>query len=178
MEFLADYWVLLLALLAVLWFLLANRSQQKATYPYRKKSAIMSPNEQEFYHALLRASGDDFDVFAMVRLADVISVAKGAPQRQSWQGRINSKHIDFLLCDRDTQEAVLAIEVDDRSHQRRDRQERDYFVDRAFDAALLPLMRVEATRSYSSIELKSAIQRELQRKRPAKLPSERRVKVG
>ena len=178
MELLQQYWFAVLPAVGVLWYLITQVGTGSRTYPYRKKAAVMTRNEQEFYRALLRAAGTSFDVFGMVRMADLLEVEKGTAKRQTWQNRINCKHIDFVLCDPQTQEAILAIEVDDRSHEKRERQERDYFVDRAFDAADLPLLRVRATRSYSAKELKRAIQNELKSRRSNKLPSERRVEVG
>lgn len=176
MDLLAAYWpVLVAAVLAIVWLL--RRSVGEAAYPYRKKAAIMTRNEQEFYRALRRAVGNQYDVFGMVRIADLLSV-ESVTKRQSWQNRINCKHVDFVLCDVESQEAILAIEVDDRSHQRQDRQDRDYFVDRAFAAAELPLLRVQATRSYSARELGKAIHEMLNAKPTKKLASERRVKIG
>lgn len=177
MDLLRDYWVALLPLLGVLWYMLTSVNPGTREYPYQRRDAFMTGNERDFYHALLRAAGDDYDIFGMVRIADLLTVAPGTQKRMTWQNRINGKHIDFVLCDRKNQEPLLAIEVDDRSHLRRDRQERDYFVDRAFDAASFPLLRVTATRRYSAKELKAAIAEELRGKPSRKLASERRVKL-
>ena len=178
LQLLQEYWIAIVPAVGILWYLLTRIGGGSRDYPYRKKPSIMSRNEQAFYRALLRAANEQYDVFGMVRIADLLEVETGTAKRQSWQNRINCKHIDFVLCDQDSQEPILAIEVDDRSHQRRDRQERDYFVDRAFEAADLPLLRIEATRNYSAKELRKAISATLQAKRSRKLPSERRVQVG
>ena len=42
--------------------------------------------------------------------------------------KIRSKHIDFALADDDTN-IIALIELDDSSHKRQDRVERDIFVD-------------------------------------------------
>ena len=178
MELLQQYWVFLIPFVGVLWFLLTRVGSGSRTYPYEKKSSILTRNEQDFYQALQRAVGKEYAVFGMVRIADVLSVRRdGVAKRQSWQSRINCKHIDFLLCEVENQEPVLAIEVDDRSHQRKDRIERDHFVDRAFADAGLPLLRVQATRSYSARDLREAIA-ETMDSAGNKLASERRVRVG
>jgi len=178
MDLLRDYWIVAVPFVGVLWYLLTRLNPGANQYPYRKRESVMSGNERDFYEALLRAVGNDFDVFGMVRMADLLVVETGVAKRMSWQNRINCKHIDFVLCDRQTQEPLLAIEVDDRSHQRKDRQDRDYFVDRAFEAANLPLLRVTATRKYSAKDLKVAIEGEFRRKPSRQLASERRVNVG
>ena len=178
MELVEQYWIAAVVGVGLLGYLLRRLYAGERQFPYAKKPAIMTANERAFYRALIRAVNDNHDIFAMVRIADLLAVQPNTPKRQSWQNRINCKHIDFVLCDGETQQPVLAIEVDDRSHQRRDRQERDYFVDRAFDAAGLPLLRIEATRSYAARDLHAAIQETLNARKNRKLASQRRVVVG
>jgi hypothetical protein len=105
-----------------------------------------------FYSALRRAVGTRFTVALKVRLADIITC-----QREAWPigyGRlIAQKHIDFLVCDTESLRILLALEVDDRSHERPDRRLRDLFVDRALKAAGIPLVRVRAAASYDPREI-------------------------
>jgi very-short-patch-repair endonuclease len=54
------------------------------------------------------------------------------------------KSVDFVICHRSTLDPVMAIEVDDRSHQAPARRRRDAFVDKLFAEVGLPLMRVKA----------------------------------
>ena len=42
--------------------------------------------------------------------------------------KVSSKHVDFLICDKDLHIKCI-IELDDNSHNQKDRQERDTFVD-------------------------------------------------
>jgi hypothetical protein len=118
-----------------------------AVFPYRALPSLVSENEMLFYTALRRAVGTRFTVALKVRLADVITC-----QREAWSmgyGRlIAQKHIDFLVCDPESLRILLALEVDDRSHERPDRRHRDLFVDRALRAAGVPLVRVRAAASY------------------------------
>ena len=44
---------------------------------------------------------------------------------QAWRNRIHAKHIDFVLCDPGNLQPILCIELDDPSHNRPDRIERD-----------------------------------------------------
>lgn len=63
-----------------------------------------------------------------VRLLDIVEPRRGEPDYMSLLGRVKSKHVDFVICAPDLRiKAVL--ELDDNSHNRRDRQERDEFVD-------------------------------------------------
>jgi hypothetical protein len=67
--------------------------------------------------------------------------------------RIDRKPVDFLLCNPKTMRPLLGIELDDASHQRRDRERRDLFVEQAFAAAKLPLARVAVQAEYNAREL-------------------------
>ena len=56
---------------------------------------------------------------------------------------------------------VLAIELDDTSHQRKPRQTRDELVDQAFAAAGLPILHVKCRQAYAPEELRQQIRHEL-----------------
>ena len=63
---------------------------------------------------------------------------------QDWKfafRHINGKSVDYVLCDRSTLTPVYAIELDDFTHSRSDRIERDSEVERIFRQAQLPLVR-------------------------------------
>ncbi len=93
----------------------------------------------------------------MVRIADLIRVEKGSANGRKWLNKILSKHIDFVLCDPRSLEPVVCIELDDDSHNRPDRIERDKFVNDAFDAADLPLLRIPVESSYNAREVRDLI---------------------
>jgi hypothetical protein len=59
-------------------------------------------------------------------------------------------HVDFLLCDPTSLQPVAAIELDDKSHQRKSAQERDAVKDAVFATAGLPLERVVVSRGYDT----------------------------
>lgn len=89
-----------------------------------------------------------------VSLGDLFDADTGSrSQDRSYRNRIDRKHVDFLLCDPRTVRPILGIELDDRSHQRPDRQERDALVESVFAAAGLPLARVPVRYSYNRREL-------------------------
>lgn len=113
--------------------------------------------ERSFYEALRLAVNEELHIFAKVRLCDLVDIPKGTEKRQSHFNRIQSKHVDFVLCDRRDVCPVLAIELDDSSHQRAARQSRDHFVESALEAAGLPLLRIRAARGYSVPEIASQI---------------------
>lgn len=115
--------------------------------PYRTRDDFLSPAERSFFGVLCQALGERAVVFAKVRVADLLYVPKG-PGSIGHENRIRSKHVDFVLCAPDTLRPVAAIELDDASHGRPDRAERDEFLRQAFAAASLPLVRFAAKRQY------------------------------
>ena len=125
--------------------------------PYEKRNSLLTESELAFFRSLQEAAGGNWGIFAMVRLADLIQVRSQTPKPQPWRNRIHAKHIDFVLCDHGTMEAKLAIELDDRSHDRPDRIRRDQFVEDALAAASLPLLRVKVAESYDSDRLRRSI---------------------
>ena len=57
---------------------------------------------------------------------------------------------------------MLAIALDDASHDRKDRQDRDGFVDSALAAAGLPILHVKASARYDANAVRAAIDGKLQ----------------
>jgi len=149
MEILLNYWPLLILALVVLAIVgLLQQMRVQPPRPYQRRGSLLTKAELRFLRALEICLQEQWRIFAMVRLADLLLVSDQIPARQSWQNKINGKHIDFVLCDPDDLTVVLAIELDDPSHHRPDRQERDRFVDQAFLSADLPLLRVPVQSAY------------------------------
>lgn len=91
---------------------------------------ILTNREYEFYKKLKPLADEcGLSIYTKVRLADLVE-PKPKSENPLWMecfNKIKAKHIDFALADDDTNIIVL-IELDDRSHERPDRIERDDFV--------------------------------------------------
>lgn len=148
-----------LALAALILFGLARFFPGKAAeiYPYQLRPHLLTAAERAFFAVLQEAVGGRCLVFAQVRVADVVQVIKGTPQWGTYFNRIKSKHVDFLLCDARTVAPLAAIELDDSTHDRPERQARDRFMDRVFQAADLPLLHVPVQRVYAVTELQTLL---------------------
>lgn len=129
-----------------------------AELPYQRKESLLTPAELSFYHCLKQTVGNKLDIFAQVRVADVLEVTADRSKRQSFFNRISGKHFDFLLCHPKTSMIILAIELDDSSHKRKDRKERDSFLNQACEDANLVLLRFPVAPSYDVKELKTSLQ--------------------
>lgn len=124
----------------------SERDKKNEAYQYSKRYYFFTKNELYFYRALLPiATQMNLTVFAKPRLADIIEPKKGAGNRDACFTRIKSKHIDFLLCEQLQIKPVLAIELDDSSHDVPKRIERDKFVDHAMKSAGLPILHVRSS---------------------------------
>ena len=123
--------------------------------PYAKRKYFFSAAERSFYEVLRRLL-PDHTVFAKVRLVDVVRVTKESSSWRSDLNRIDRKHLDFVLCDRDLA-PVLAVELDDSSHDQSDRAERDEFVDQVLAAAKFPIVHIRAQRGYQLDELRETL---------------------
>lgn len=136
--------------------------------PYVPAPALLTAAERNFFFVLRQAVAADFQLFAKVRLGDIIQVRSGVAgkRRMAALGRIASKHADFVLCDPRSFAASLVIELDDRSHSLPARQKRDQFFDAALKVAAVPVLRVPARRSYAPDEIRRLVQDALSERSP------------
>ncbi len=121
--------------------------------PYARRNYFFSAAERSFYEVIRRLL-PQHTVFAKVGLSDVIRVAKGTRSWRSYRNKIDRKHLDFVICDADLA-PVVAVELDDSSHDAEERRERDEFVDLALAAAGLTIIHVRAQRGYQLDELRA-----------------------
>jgi len=110
-------------------------------YSYSTKDLVMSRTEAEFFKKLNLIVDERYFVFPQVHLSTLFDHrVKGQDWRIAFR-HINGKSVDFVLCDKVTLQPMYAIELDDFTHNRRDRVERDLEVERIFREAQLPLVR-------------------------------------
>lgn len=153
-------WLILLALLVlVVLVILAKRGGPRDEFSYEKNEPLFSPAERSFFGVLSQAVEDRAVVFGKVRVADVLRPPKGIG-RSSWQkafNRISSKHFDYVICAPDTLSVLAVIELDDKSHSKGKRADRDRFLERASSAAGLPLHRFKAAATYNISQVRGVL---------------------
>ncbi len=112
--------VFILAFLALLLKLALTR--KFTNFKYKSLGKLFSAAEHSFFLVLKQAlSDDDYEIFAKVRIADVLTPESGL-SRKNWNVafyRITSKHFDYVLCSKDTLAVVAVIELDNQSHNLR-----------------------------------------------------------
>jgi hypothetical protein len=151
--------IFLLAILVVLAVLASILKKRGAKHPvevaYQARQELFSPAERSFFGVLEQAVAGSYRVLGKVRLGDLVQPAKGLStgKRTGAWNRIHQKHVDFVLCQPDTLAVVGVVELDDASHRRKDRVERDEFVDKALRSAGVPIVHFAAAKGYSLQEI-------------------------
>jgi hypothetical protein len=140
--------------------------EKEITFPYHVRDDFLSPAEFSFYRVLQGMMRDYFSICPKVALAELFYVDHPNENHAAF-GRIRQKRVDFVICDPTTMKPRFAIELDDSSHKREDRQERDEFVDKVFEAAGLPLVHIPARSEYNTQELGVVFKRALSNSKPA-----------
>ncbi|MBW2406216.1 MAG: DUF2726 domain-containing protein [Deltaproteobacteria bacterium] len=158
-----SHWMILFLLLMILFLTLAwikkKAGESPADFPYQSKDVLCSPAERSFLCAMDEIVGKNYRIFAKVRLADIIEVQKGvsASLRQRAFNRIAGKQIDFVVCNATDLSILGAIELDDKTHRGKGRQERDRFLDKTLEAAGVPVLRIKAQSAYSIEEIAGSL---------------------
>ena len=114
----------------------------KKEYLYIKKSCAMTPNELSFYQTLHEAVNGCI----IVPQAHISMFLDHRIKGQNWKAafsRINGKSVDFLICT-NNMKPLIAIELDDSTHDQPDRKNRDEFVNSIIMSANMPLLRFKA----------------------------------
>jgi hypothetical protein len=103
---------------------------------------LLTQRERSLYQSLL-ALYPEHKIFVQVALSQLIDVPEDHPERKSIRNRFSQLVADFVLC-RSNLSVVAVIELDDRSHERADRQAADVRKNKALSDAGLRLVRIPA----------------------------------
>ncbi len=120
---LVDQSVIWLSVVLVI-LLLVIAIRFKHRYFYEKKTHLASRSEQKLYKNLLLLLPDDYKIHCQVSLISLLKPADLRSARMVW-----AKRMDYVITDKNTK-ILLIIELDDASHQRKDRIKRDKFVNK------------------------------------------------
>ena len=144
-----------------------------AAFPYKKIDLLFTEAERSFLGVLKKALTGKVEIFGKVRVADVLGVETGLSpsDKQIAFNKISAKHFDFVLCDKKTLGILCVIELDDRSHNAKKRQERDAFLVKACEAANMPFIQFKAKQGYAVHDVRVALANILPDTLPDELPN-------
>lgn len=153
--------LLVLMLVLVLWWVVRSQLVRKPKQPNHfgkddKASAVakddlpiwpyqtmplMTDSEVLFFYKLQKAM-PEYLLFGQVQLSRIIepndTVGK---DRNFWFNRVCRQSVDYVLVSQDAQTVLLAIELDDWTHQSVGRQQQDDKKDKALASAGIPIIR-------------------------------------
>ena len=157
---LTPYIGLLLALIAAgVLGLLAKKLKSRdgalaRPWPLEAKQYLLSERERALYQRLVQSLPDHI-VLAQVQLLRVLNFKRGR-RPYAVLNRISQLSLDFLILNPDTS-PVAAIELDDVTHERKDRREADARKSHALQSAGVPLIRWNARNLPDTAAIRAAL---------------------
>lgn len=139
--------VAVLCLICLLVYLIDRR--RKDSFPYARRLSPLSDAENTFYHVLQSALPRGYVLLAQVPLTACFDAKTND---RTALNKIISKRFDYAVAHSERIGGIptlildLVIELDDSSHARADRRERDAFVNDVCKRTKLPLLRYENRR--------------------------------
>ena len=126
---------------------------------YSKKESILTEAEKSFYTVLREVVGEKYLVCPQVSLSAILSVPDEHDRSRYTvsRNRIQSKYVDFLLCEPESLKPLLVIELNDSSHDQPERTRRDDFLARALEGAGLAFFLVDIASRYDHEDLERGI---------------------
>lgn len=123
---------------------------------YAHKPNLLTKAESAFIKELYKIVPEHIMICPQVRMADVLVVSDKVKKKnfKNFFYKISSKSVDFVFCDKKTMEILFCMELDDPTHNRKERVERDKLVNNAFYDAGMPLIRVPFSGSVNKIDYK------------------------
>ena len=146
MELLLIFLSIIISFVIIIKAIVSNSGTQQNSvsyqYIYTRKYRIMT--EREFYKKLKVICGDSILIFPQIHLSNLFfHNIKGQNFRAAFKF-INKLSVDFVLVDSRNFKTLMAIELDDSTHDEQERIRRDFIVDDIFKKANFPLLRVNS----------------------------------
>ena len=144
MDFLLIFLTIIVSFVIIIKAIVSGSETQKTStlynYRYNRKYAIMTEREVEFYKKLKFVCGENILIFPQIHLSNLFfHNIKG----QNFKF-INKLSVDFVLVDSRNFKTLMAIELDDSTHNDQERIRRDLIVNDIFKKANFPLLRVDS----------------------------------
>ena len=129
-----------------------SNSNQKNFF-YKKQNKLISRNELRFYWALKKALPTHKHLIINCQ-TPVLSLLK--PENEIALRKIWSKRVDFTITNSDF-ETLAIIELDDASHKKKERIERDEFINYIFEESEHHLIRFKTRKFYDPENIRTVL---------------------
>ena len=135
---------------------LQNSNNIDYTSLYYKKEYLLTQQELKFYKLLkMITNKNNLNLFSQVALYELVKTKEIKDFN-----KIKSKTIDFVITDTNCK-IKICIELDDPTHIKEKRQERDKFIEELFKQLDIKLIRIPVQSYYNLEELEGKIKESL-----------------
>lgn len=158
---------ILIVILSLFFILLLSGSRHRLTevakpvrgddldvWPFMPRD-FMTDAEVRFFRQLKQAV-PEFLIFSQVGLSRLIECTDEEDEK-FWFNRINRMSVDYVLVDQDAQHVLVAIELDDWSHDHAGRMKADLKKDKALISAGIPMVRFYGEEYVSAAEIRQEL---------------------
>ena len=128
----------------------------KGRMPYRLRENFLSTPELALFRMLQAMAGKHYVVCPKVALNDIFYIVR-PNENVHFFNKIFRKHVDFLLCEPETLQPAIAIELV-KPVRRSETREADQFMKDLFLSAGIPLVHIPSSESYSETDLAGLLQ--------------------
>ena len=119
---------------------------------YKKKNCLLTETELKFYKIIRDITNElNLKICPQVSLYEIVTTSNYAEFE-----KISKKTIDFVITDNNLK-IKCCIELDDPTHYRQDRIERDNFINKILENVGIKLIRIKASNSYDKYKIRNAI---------------------
>jgi len=118
------------------------------SFPFESTESVLNEFEHGMYRMLDRELRKDFYVLTKVRLGALVKLKRKSSREAFYNRLISGRHVDFLLCDRESVKPILAIQVVDKKST----DEHDITED-VLKSAKIPFMFLSAKKAIAPSEL-------------------------
>lgn len=135
----------ILVALGALFKILDTKIKPKTNYreAYQTRPLLTKREHQEYLKLKQYADARGWLICPKVRLWDLIEPKKSSRGRKTLENKIRSKHVDFVLIDPELN-VIGVLELDDSTHDREDRKNRDSFVRDALEGAGITMIQTRS----------------------------------
>jgi len=156
--------VVVLLLMALLVLLRFKRKEDDSLFPYHKKQLFLSVTELAFYRTLMQVAGDDYVIFAHVRMSDLLKISPELSRRKKlyYFGKVKEEHVDFVLCKPENFRVEAAILLTSRANIHASEGVREHFIVQACEAAKLALLQLREQKKYSKNDVQDLLNKAIE----------------
>jgi len=155
--------IIILIFIGIIWIRLKTKQPNDEKAIYKKKKPLTEVETKLYY--LLKKALPEFEILAQVDLKSLIEAKINAlttkSQNYKWHNAISQQSVDFVICKPVTLEIVIAIELDDKSHESKGRKEADEKKERNLNSAGIHLIRWRANNLPKEHEIEPLLVKQL-----------------